>query len=136
MILLTHIYHPAVGNSSSTSVYCSGCCEREWSSITKINRMIKHFVIAIDHPEDASAYCVMNKEAKRLYEQDRAKYEATALQMVRKFAYPRPDSAVVSLKGAAKRMICTQLDFNCAQINRLPLSNSLKKYLDPTMDLA
>ncbi|CAF1294595.1 unnamed protein product [Adineta steineri] len=134
MQLLTPIYHPAVKNNGSSSDYCSECCKEQWSPATMFGRMIAFFVIAIDNPEDPECYCVMDPKAKQLYEQNRTEFEANALKMVTKFSYPRSNAAIVSLKFAAKRIICKQLNFDWAKINQLPLPNSLKKYLDTSMN--
>ncbi|CAF1289734.1 unnamed protein product [Adineta steineri] len=134
MQLLTPIYHPAVKNNGSSSDYCSKCCKEQWSPATMFGRMIAFFVIAIDNPEDPECYCVMDPKAKQLYEQNRTEFEANALEMVTKFSYPRSNAAIVSLKFAAKRTICKQLNFDWAKINQLPLPNSLKKYLDTSMN--
>lgn len=133
MDLLTRIYHPAVNDSTRRS-YCSGCCNRQWSAALSISQMIELFVIAIDHPEDASTYCVMDHSAKRLFNQNRIQYEATALAMVKAFACPRPSSSHISLKLACRQLICQQLNFNSMKTRELPLPNHLKQYLDPSID--
>ncbi|CAF3010747.1 unnamed protein product [Rotaria sp. Silwood2] len=134
MKLLTHIYHPTVNNECSTPFYCSGCCSKQWSPAITISKMIELFVIAIVHPEDAATYCVMDPKAKQLYDQNRTQYEAKALAMVKQFSCSRSNLLMISLKLAAKRMICKQLYFDSVKINQLPLSNSLKQYLNPSID--
>ncbi|CAF3698331.1 unnamed protein product [Rotaria sp. Silwood1] len=134
MRLLTHIYHPAVNNDCSTPIYCSRCCNQQWSPSITISKMIELLVNVIDHPEDTVTYCVMDPKAKQLYDQNRTEYEAKALTMVKKFSCSRPNPSIISLKLAAKRMICKQVYFDSIKINQLPLSNSLKRYLDASID--
>ena len=83
----------------------------------------------IDHPEDAAGYCVMDQDIKRLFDQNRIQYDKIALAWVRKYSCPRPNPALISLKLAAKQVICQQLHFDAMKINQLPLSNRLKQYL-------
>ncbi|CAF3955095.1 unnamed protein product [Rotaria sp. Silwood1] len=129
MELLTYIYHPAIYNCDSIRFYCTKRCQEQWTPARRISEMIELFVYAIDYPENTAAYCVMDREAKRLYDENRSEYEEKALAMVLKYSCPRPNPSIISLKFAAKRIISKQLYFESEKINQLSLSNSLKQYL-------
>ncbi|CAF3867932.1 unnamed protein product [Adineta steineri] len=117
MELLTIIYHPSVRINNQELLYCYGCCERLWM------------------PYETKCYCILNGEAMRLFGQDRSAYEAKALEMVMKYSCSRPNSPIFSLKSAVKQIICKKLNFDQKRMNQLPISNRLKKYLNPLMKL-
>jgi hypothetical protein len=96
--------------------------------------MIKWLVKIIDQPGAAEIYCAMDLKAKILYDQNRAEYEKKALAMVKEYSCPCLNRSLILLKFAANQMILTQLDFDSAKTNQLPLSSSLKQYLNSPFD--
>jgi ubiquitin-protein ligase len=129
--LLTYIYHPAIDNNISQPRFCKKCSCAIWSPGTRISQWLEQYVNIIEQPGAPDCtYCIRNFEAKNLYHQDRDQYEEKARAMVEKYSHLRPHRSIVSLKFAAKQIICTQLNFQSRKIDQLPLPTSLKLYLN------
>lgn len=132
--LLTYIYHPAIENNISQPRFCK-CPHKAWTLGTYIGQWLEHYVNIIDQPDPPHRiYCVRNPEAEQLYYQNKEEYERKALAMVQKYSYIRPHRSIISLKFVAKQIICKQLVFQSAKIGQLPLSTSLKQYLNSSLD--
>jgi ubiquitin-conjugating enzyme E2 D/E len=90
--LLTPIYHPAIQGDVSKPDFCCNCCSSTFGTGCGVIRdVIKFYVNIIDRPDHFHRICDYNPEARRLYQQNRARYEENAREMVSKYAYPRPN---------------------------------------------
>jgi len=133
MKLLTYIYHPAVSNNQSNPRYYGPCCVSEWRSNSHITQWIERNLNVFDRPDDSERYYQLNPAAKDLYDQNRVEYGKKVLAMIEKYSYPRANQSIISLKFALKQIIRKQLNFDSVKLNQLPLSNSLKQYLNPSL---
>lgn len=133
--LLTYIYHPAVNNNVSRPVFCRECCCLRSLTIYTISALLNHLVCIIDNPDFLPVPCKWNSEARYLYNSNKVEYERKVLATMKKYACPRPNQSIISLKFTAKQIIRRQLEFNSTKINQLPLSSNLKQYLNSPLAL-
>jgi ubiquitin-protein ligase len=129
--LLTYIYHPAIDNNVVQPRFCQCSHRKTWTVGTRISQWLEQYVNIIERPDTPHGmYCVQNREAESLYLGNREQYDQKALAMAEKYAHLRPHRSIVSLKFIAKQTICKALNFQSAKIDQLPLSESLKEYLN------
>jgi ubiquitin-conjugating enzyme E2 D/E len=86
--LLTPIYHSTVNEDMSKPEFCTKCCRPyfDYRPTSHISEFLKYYLDIID---GSGAGCDNNPEARRLYHADNARYQANALEMVTRYAYPR-----------------------------------------------
>jgi ubiquitin-protein ligase len=84
--LLTPLYHLNVKADVSNLEFCCTCCSFKIGCTEHICNIIKCYVNLIDRPD---CRCTCNSEARILYHENTALYEARASAMVAKYAYPR-----------------------------------------------
>ncbi len=125
LTFLTNIYHPAVPADLSKP-----CFHAEWGTATRITQWIEQNVNVIDRPEAIETYCMKNREAKQLYDQNKYEYEKKVMALIEIYSYPRANQSIISLKFASKQIIRRQLDFQSKKINQLSLPKKLKEYLN------
>ena len=134
MSLLTYIYHPAVTNDIHKPKFCTKCYNEQWQPCKRISQWIKCHIDVIDQPGDEKRYCLLYTEAYELYLNNLTEYNNKALEMVKKYAHPRPDQSIISLKFTVKQMIRKQLEFESTKIDQLQLPICLKQYLKSSLD--